>query len=161
MKQKISYGFTLIEVLVVLGIFILFLGFLTINIMNIEPKTSLKLDTSTVIADIKKQQLRAMTGDSFNNQPLAFGIFLESNRYTLFGGSTYQAGNPGNSVIALPDNTLIQNITFPGSVIVFLQNSGVINNFVNGANTFAIRNSITNDVKTVTFNKLGTVVQVQ
>mgnify|MGYP001610761791 CR=1 FL=1 len=119
-------GFTLIETLVVAAFFIMLLGLLTINVINIEPKTSLTLATSTIIADIKKQQLKAMTGGASSDVISDFGVYLESDKYTLYTGSNYISNNPSNSVIKLSDNITITDIGFPSSTIVFQKGSGEI-----------------------------------
>jgi len=158
MKQKINSGFTLLEVLVVIAVFSMLLGLLTINLINSEPKASLNLDTATVIADIRNQQLKAMTGNSYNNLPSAYGVYLEADSYTLFAGNSFNSNDPGNAVFNLPENTSFENITFPGSIIVFQKGNGEISA---GGNSFRIRNSISGESKLVTFNKLGVVTSVQ
>ena len=158
MKQR---GFTLIEVLVAAAIFIFLSTLVSINLINIEPRISLNEQISVISSDIRKQQLLSMTGGSDSSSTSDFGVYLENNKYTLFAGSSYSAGQSKNIVVSLPANTQITNITIPGSTIVFKRNLGEINNFVNGSNTFKVNNSITNETKTVTFNKLGVITSVQ
>src|SRR3989344_9266975 len=76
-------GFTLVELMVVMGIFALMLGFTSINL--IRPQTQANLDTTvtTLVSDLKEQQIRAMTGDG----PSDYGVNFEPGRYTLFTGS--------------------------------------------------------------------------
>ena len=97
-------GFTLIEVLIVISVFILFLGMVVINLNNIIPHASFNIDPYTIIADIKNQQLKSMTGDAYNNLPSAYGVYLEENRYIFFAGNTYQEGSQGNIIVNLPEN---------------------------------------------------------
>ena len=158
MKQR---GFTLIETLIVMAVFVFFMGMVIINILNLEPQISLTTSTSTIIADIRKQQFKTLTGNTSNNQISDFGIHLDSDKYTLFSGNIYTQGVPENSIITLPDNISIPEITFQESNIIFVKQTGEINDFVNGSNTFRVKNSITNEEKTITLNKLGVVTGVQ
>ena len=158
MKQR---GFTLIEVLVAAAIFIFLSTLVSINLISIEPRISLNEQVSVISSDIRKQQLLSMTGGSDNSATSDFGVYLENNKYTLFAGSSYSAGQSKNIIVSLPTNTQITNITIPGSTIVFKKNLGEINNFVSGSNTFKVNNSITNESKKITFNKLGIITAVQ
>jgi len=160
MKLKKIHGFTLIETIIAITVFLIFLGMVTLNILNIEPRSANVLNTSTIIADIKTQQLKAMTGATFNSLTSNFGIFFETDKYTLFAGDSYQEGHASNVVITLPINTTLSNTAFPGGTIIFLKNSGEINNFVNGANTLTFNNSISNESKTIIFNKLGVITDL-
>lgn len=158
MSKTSQKGFSIIETLIVMAVFLSFLGLLSMNLINIEPRASINLATSTIIADIRKQQLKAMTGDTFNNLTADFGIYLESSRYILFPGNSYQGGAAGNSVFNLADNISITDIGFPSSIIVFQKGSGEISS---GGNSFTVRNSVSSELKTITFNKMGAVIQVQ
>jgi len=151
-------GFTLIELLVAMSVFIFLSTLVTINIINVEPRMSLNSQITTLIADIRNQQLKAMTGGTDNDVLSDFGVYLESDKYTLFSGISYQIGKTNNSVIKLADNMQISNITFPGSTIIFQKESGEI---ISGGNSFSVRNSISGEIKSVTFNKLGVVTLIE
>lgn len=165
MKKYFSHGFTLIETLIVMAIILSFLGFVTVNILNIEPRSSIQLNTTTIVADIKNQQLKAMTGSTYNNLTSEFGIYFQTNQYTLFAGNNYQAGHAANVVIPLSDATTMSNSTFPDgpntATVVFNKNTGEIYNFNQSANTITFRNSVSNETKTLVFNKLGVITAVQ
>src|SRR3989344_6035142 len=112
-------GFTLVELMVVMGIFALMLGFASINL--IRPQTQANLDTTvtTLVSDLKQQQIRAMSGDG----PSAYGVYLEPNRYTLFTGSSYSAGATDNFSINMDGGVTLS----PTTQIVFAQRSGETN----------------------------------
>lgn len=155
MKIK-SNGYSIIEMLMVMGIFAMLLALITINLSTTQPRTSLNTQINTIIADIKQQQLKAMLGSSENNQPQQFGIYFELTRYTLFTGSSYSPASSSNFVINLDSNIEFSIINFPDSSIVFEKGSGEIASFLDGS-ALGVRNTANNDQKIITFNKLGNI----
>ncbi len=154
-------GFTVVELAVVLGILTTILGIATINLTTIQHKTYLTTTVDTVIADIKKQQLKAMIGDTEGRADHdRYGIYFETDRYTLFHGLSYSPSSLDNVVIMLEDNVEFGTIAFSQSTIVFNGVSGEINGFTAGSNTVVIRNSLTTEQKTISFNRYGTIISV-
>ena len=135
-------GFTLVELMVVMGIFALMLGFTSINL--IRPQTQANLDTTvtTLVSDLKQQQIRAMSGDG----PSAYGVYLEPNRYTLFTGSIYSAGATDNFSINMDGGVTLS----PTTQIVFAQRSGETS-----TTTITVTNTNSNQTKTITINQYG------
>ena len=159
-KANWKSGFTIIEILLVMGIFLMFLGFISINLINREPQASLELNTTSIIADIKNQQLQAMTGENAGGDQSDFGVYFDSDSYTLFSGSSYVPGETGNVVVNLPDNLSFSATDFPSSTIVFNRLEGDIKNFSAGADSFTVTNSVSGKSETVIFNRLGTAVNL-
>lgn len=153
-------GYTLIETLLVMSIFISLVAIVTLTILNIEPRSAIRLNTTTVIADIKKQQLKALTGATYLGATTNFGIYFQSDKYTLFAGDNYSGGNASNVEITLPQKTIMSGVTFPSATIVFAKYTGEINNFINGSNTLTFQNSVSNEAQTITLNKLGVITSV-
>ncbi|OGE11288.1 hypothetical protein A3A60_02000 [Candidatus Curtissbacteria bacterium RIFCSPLOWO2_01_FULL_42_26] len=143
-RRKAILGFTLIELLVVMGIFAIMFGFASINLLR--PQTQANLDTtlSTIVADLKEQQIRAMTG----NGPSAYGVYFEPSRYTLFTGSIYSAGAADNFSVNLEGGITIS----PTTSVVFVRRSGQTT-----ATTLTITNTNSSEQKTITINTLGAV----
>src|SRR4030043_1020291 len=105
-------GFTLIELMVVMAIFALITCFGALNLVNLQTKSSLASDVNTLVSDIKEQQIKTMVGDMGGTaSQIEFGIYFESNRYTLFRGASYSS-NPSNFPIDLSDNTTLTT-SFP------------------------------------------------
>lgn len=152
-------GYSIIEMLIVMGIFAMLLALITINLNNAQPRTSLNTEINTILADIKQQQLKAMTGSAENNQPQQYGIYFEPTRYTLFAGSSYSPSSPSNFVINLDSNTEFNNINLPISTIVFEKGNGDIVSFLDGS-AIGVRNTVNNDQKIITFNKLGNIISL-
>ena len=57
-------GFTLPELLLVMGILTILFGFITINLLNFRQKSVLNTTVDTVVSDLKSQQNKAMVGDT-------------------------------------------------------------------------------------------------
>lgn len=153
-------GFTLVELIIVLGITFIIFGFITINMVNFQQKTSVNTTIDTLISEIKNQQTKAMTGAGTNGSGNSYGIYYQADRYVLFSGSSYSSGDPSNFTVMLDSNNSFTNITFPSNTIVFLQRSGELNGFINGSNTITLKNSEGLNDKTVTLNKYGVIVSI-
>lgn len=152
-------GFTLIEVIVVMTLFALLSTFATINLLRPQTKISLDTTVSTLVADIKQQQLKSMVGES-GSAALAttFGLYFEPTRYILFPGSSYNPVNPDNFVVDLDNNMVLSNILFPSQTIVFSRMSGEVVGFSPGSNSVVARNNNSGEQKTVTINRYGAII---
>lgn len=133
-------GFTLIETLLVIGIFSVLAGLGGFLISGLAPKTVSVASEATIIADLRQQQLKAQHG--FNGT--AHGIAFGSGEYVLFEGSSYSPSEPSNQIIPIEDQLSIST-TLPSNVVVFAPASG---------EPVGINQS--QDQVTVTNNSLGT-----
>jgi prepilin-type N-terminal cleavage/methylation domain-containing protein len=155
-KFKISKGFSLIELMVVTGIFATLIGISTISLVGAQRKSYLNAAVNVFIADLKSQQLRAMVGEEDGSGAAAdYGIHFETGSYTQFRGSY----GTTNFVSNLPGNTNVVT-AFPSSQIVFEKGSGEISGFINGTNTVTFQDPGSGDQKVVTINKYGVVTEV-
>ncbi|MEK7559663.1 MAG: type II secretion system protein [Patescibacteria group bacterium] len=150
-------GFTLIELVIVLGISLTILGFITINLVNFQQKVSINSIIDTLTSDIKSQQTKAMVGAGSGN---SYGIYFQEDRYVLFSGQSYSSTNSSNFTSMLDANSVFTNITFPGNAVVFSKQSGEISGFVNGSNAITIKENNGSNQKTVILNKYGVIVSV-
>lgn len=151
-------GFTLIEFLVVISIFAVLATLAVINLLKPQTQASVATTAVTLIADIRRQQLAAMAGDSGNtstSQPQ--GIFFETNKYTLFVGSTYSAGAIDNFVINLDNNLTFSSITFPASTLVFSKRNGEVSGFVDASSSVTVRNTQSGEQVTISVNRYGAI----
>ena len=115
----------------------------------------------TLISDIKQQQLKAMLKDTEGRATSdSYGVYFEQNRYTLFHGATFTS-QPENFVVDLTTAEQFSAINLPSSQIVFAPGSGEVSNFSAGQQTFILRNTQTNQQKTVTINQVGSITQIQ
>jgi type II secretory pathway pseudopilin PulG len=153
-------GFTLIEALIVMSIFIILAGLTTINLLNAKHQSSLSTSIDTFISDIKQQQLKAMIGDTEGRTTSDnYGIYFGATSYTLFHG-TYSTSEPTNFSIPLGDNIQFTNVKFPGSEIIFLRGSGEINSYDSNSSTITLKDILNNSEKTITLNRYGVVTNI-
>lgn len=157
MNQK---GFTIIEMIIVMGVAIILLG-LTLS-SSITFRTSTLTDTTiaTFIADLRNQQIKAMVGDTEGRgNPDSYGIHISPTKYTLFHGNTYSPTDPSNFDVPI-DSKINLTTLFPNSIIAFTINSGEITNFTTGSDTVTIKETVNNNQKVIKLNKLGSVVSI-
>src|SRR5688500_3590048 len=96
-------GFTVIELLLGISIFIILLGIVTLNLNTAKTQTSLSATVETLTADLSQQQLKAMIGDTEGRTTSdTYGIHFDTDSYTLFHG-TYSVSESTNFSINMPD----------------------------------------------------------
>lgn len=112
-------GFTLIEIMVVMGIFIVLVSFGTIVDLNVLKSDTLRAEESTVVSVLTKARSRAMSNYSGDTH----GVCYLAPNYVIFKGNDCSAS--GSDLV--PANTNIATASgFPGtfSPVVFNQLSG-------------------------------------
>lgn len=135
-------GFTLVEIIVVMGVMVTLLSLVTINNLRPQKTSALISGSDLLISDIKGQQALAMLGKDA-------GIILGSANYTL-------TENGNNFTVNLGNNLQLTN-TLSGSKIVFASGSGEVSNFQNGADTIILQFS-SGENRKIQINKYGTVI---
>src|SRR4029078_7629262 len=123
-RRILQKGFSLPEVVLVMGIIAILFGFITINFVGITKTTSISATVDGLIADMKSTQEKAMNGAGDGTSGSAFGIYFQSDRYILFRGATYSSSDSYNFAIMLGEGQQLSNITFPASSLVFNQRAG-------------------------------------
>jgi hypothetical protein len=83
-----------------------------------------------------------------------YGIFIESQRYILFSGTTYDPNDTSNLITEI-DLPLTLSSTFANQTIVFAKGSGEIVNFVENQSSVVVVDSNSNQSKTFNFNPYG------
>jgi len=157
--MNVRSGFTLVEITIVLGIIAILFAISSLNLSNIAPKTTVDTAVQVLIANLKQQQLYALTGETegqatSNN----FGIYFGPGGYTLFHSNTYNAADTANYTVIL--DAINTSCSSAGSVIIFLKNSGQIENFNPSQNTITLTQTNTSQSKTVTINKYGIIESI-
>jgi len=154
-------GFSLIEYLLVMAIFAILAGLITINLVNTHHRVSLDTSVNTLLADLHEQQLKAMTGDTEGRMTTdPYGIVFGTNSYTLFHG-TYSPSASDNFTVSLGQQIQFGTVTFPSSQIIFLKGSGEISGFSNGQNTITVEDTTDSNQKTITINRYGVVTGIK
>lgn len=161
MKLQTRRGFTIEELLIVMGIIAILAGFVTINLFGAKHTASLNTTIDTLISDLKYQQLKAFVGDTEGrsaNSP--YGMHFEQDQYILFYGNIYSSAEPTNFKVKLGDNIQANNILFPNSEIIFTSGSGEVAGFTDGQDSISIKNMLSNEQKTIKVNRYGVITQI-
>lgn len=152
---KKQEGFTVVEIMVVVAIIALLFALGTINLGNTQTTTSLSSAVSGLVADIKSQQMLAMSGDQgsvTSQQPQ--GLYVQSGTYTLFAGTTYNSGDTNNFTVN-PGQGISLSTTFPSSTVLFNKGTGEVSGY--SATTNKITLTFNGTSKTVTIDRFGAV----
>lgn len=151
-----QFGFTLIEFVVVMGIILMLFGFLSFNLVGVQRRVSVNSATDDLVSDMATQQTKAMVGaGSLSGE--SYGIYLQSDKYTLFKGATYSSLDPNNFVVSLGTGITFSNINLPSNYLIFSGGNGELNSFSSGQNTITIYDSQGTKTETITVNKYGVV----
>ncbi len=134
-----TQGFTFIEILVVMGMVGILLALGTVRVADIGRRAPLTSTVTTVLADLRGAQTKAMAGANQTSDTISIG----TTHYTV-----------DSSVISLPDH-ITMTTTFPGSVIEFTKGSGDVAGFTPGSNTITVTQELTGEAKTITINRYG------
>lgn len=154
----IKQGFTLVEVVVVVGLMLFTLGFITQTLFRGQQRTSFTETVNLLVRDMRQQQISVMQGDTFNDHVLSdYSIRFESDRYILFPGSVYVSTNANNRVVPLEPTMKFTSITFPGAILTFARGSGDVRSYNAAANSVTVTDSDTNSQKIISVNEHGVV----
>lgn len=123
-------GFTLVELLLVIGIFALVAAISSVSFFSTINQADLGAAADVLVADIKTKQANAMAGRTDSTWTLA-------------------------TASVLPDGVTLST-TFPANALTFARGTGEIVGFTAGANTLTLTGR--QGSKTITFNKYGTII---
>jgi prepilin-type N-terminal cleavage/methylation domain-containing protein len=160
-KRVAQSGFTIIEMMVSIGILLVLFALATINLSRLPSATSQAASYDVLIGDFRNQQTKAMSG--YNSDPAAaagsaYGIHFGTTSYTLFKGLAYSEGDPTNFVINLDPGLSFAGSTFPpawNNSVVFSTGSGEVLNYISGQDSISIKDEIIGGMKVVRINKYG------
>lgn len=143
-------GFTLIEIIVVLGIVFLIATSSTVLLFSVQSNNAREVIASEIVTVLRSAQSRSMSGESQSE----FGVQFFPNKYVEFEGDTYVEEGIGNTEHLLPVGTSLSDIDFGGATAVCFNritgeasNSGSVDINVTGRG----------GVKRILVNRLGTV----
>jgi prepilin-type N-terminal cleavage/methylation domain-containing protein len=146
--RKINSGFTVIELSVVMGIFLILLTLSFINLTPLPSRATATSATQNLIADLRATQTQAMSGDTKGGvTQSAYGVHFEGGSYWLFKGSVFNPSDTTNFKVDLGD----VNVGFNTITLVFEKGSGEVTT----PGDIVITNSLTNEVSTISINKYG------
>jgi len=146
-------GFTILELIITMGIFAIVASLTTVNLTNSQRHTSLNSTTTTLISDLKQQQIKSMTGDTEGRSiSSSYGIHFDSNQYVLFHGDSYNSSDTSNFTITLDSNFSFLNL----GNIVFSR----INGESTGLTSIILRDNTINNQKDIRVNNYGVITDV-
>ena len=148
-KDIKSKGFTIIELMVSMGILALLFGLSSVNVSQLPSNTLQSTNLDTLMSDIRFQQTLSMSNDS------AYGVHFEPSSYTMFKGNTYTQGLSTNTIISLDSGIVFTNVTFQNRVLVFSSGGGDILNYSEGQDGFTFKSDPTGKVTVININKYG------
>lgn len=148
-------GFTLIELMLSLGIMTAIFGISSILLSNLIPKANLSSVVETLKAEIRQQQLAAMTNEKDSSDLAAdYGVLISSSEYSMFAGTNYNP-LPNDSFTTKVPETIELSTDFIDSVVIFEKGSGEILNYNENNKTITITDSISNQSVSIVLNKYG------
>ncbi len=138
-----SKGFTLIEILVVFGIFALIISLGLIVSMDSFRSFAFRNEQNLAISVLQKARSQAMSnvciGQVTSNPAQcslpgyccdgkSHGVYFDSNQYVIFQGAAFNAGDPANQNISKNnDDVKITDLSgYPPSDIIFNQLEGTV-----------------------------------
>jgi prepilin-type N-terminal cleavage/methylation domain-containing protein len=153
--MRAAKGFTLVEVVVVMALLAILSGLAVVNLIGNQREVVADASASTLIADLRTQQMKAMMGDDSGGATAqSYGILFETNSYTLFAGSSYSASDPNNFEVQIDGLTI--DSTLPADTVIFNKASGEVSGFTAGQNTVTFTNS-GGDTTILDINRYGVV----
>lgn len=121
--MKNERGFTLPELLIVMGILAIIFTFTTPNLIHFQRKSALNTTIDTLLTDLKNQQIKAMVGDTQGTEVISdYGVYFETSRYVLFRGSSYDPTDITNFPVNLDTSLQFTSTTS----IIFSKGSGEV-----------------------------------
>lgn len=92
-----SHGFTLLELIIVVGILGLLLAVIMPSFLNFRRNSILNTETQNVITLVNKARMSSMS----SREDAQYGIHLEASKVVLFQGDTYVDGAGTNEELVL------------------------------------------------------------
>lgn len=150
-KIKFQNGFTFLEVMMVIVLMTITLGFTLLYGQTAQVRNNLSGEVARFVSYVRLAQSDAAAGK--NNT--AYGIHLATDAYTVFEGTTYDANATTNFTVDLPSTITIENsvLNGGGSDLIFTQPHGETATF----GTLDFVSAQINTTKTITITQLGTV----
>lgn len=145
-------GFTLLELLIVMGLFATLSAFAAVNLLKPQSQSDIFETASLLSSDIKNQQFKTMSGVDNKRH----GVKFETGRYILFSGEVYDPVDTSNVEVPLDLPIVISEANINNSEILFMKN-GEIENFVDSQNTVTVENSSNGESNVIRINRYGAI----
>lgn len=144
-----SKGFSLVELMVVLGMMSILLSIGGLSLANIRSDSQLDLIASQVKSELLRVQARTA-----NNIPS--GVYFEADRFVYFEGPDYVEGAITNEVTNMSSSISISNITFVDSIARFNKLTGYPESYADPSGV-VIQETGSGKTRTIGVNEWGVV----
>lgn len=153
--KSIFSGFTMVELLLVMGIFAILIALGSINYFSTYNQTNVGTTSDVLVADLRSAQNKAMSGSAVSSaRPTSWGIKFFSDRYVIFPGNSYQEGASDNYEVNIPSGILLST-TFPSDQVRFATGSGEILNYDSSLDTINLVSGSSSEI--LELNLFGTI----
>ena len=132
---RVQSGFTIIELMVSIGILAIIFALSSINLSGLPQSSSQSAAIDTLLSDIRSQQTQAMASN------VSSGIHFGTTNYTL---------TPSNFTVDLDPGITFSNVTFSGGNLIFAAGSGETT-----SGSFSLATDQVNITKVININKYG------
>jgi len=158
MKPK---GFVLIELIVVMAMLAVLTGMITVTTLGSQRRAALTSTVDTLVADLRSQQTKAMTGVTSGGViPAGYGVLFQSDRYSMFQGASYSASLTTNAPVIIDSRVRFSSIKLPNSSVVFASKSGEIVGYNAQSNSVTVNQLDSTFSKTIYFNHYGVITSI-
>ena len=161
-QKKSQLGFTFIELVLVMGIIAVLLGFTVFNLAGAQRSSSASTTLDTLVADIRSQQIKAMTGSTEGRSSTdSYGVHFGTNQYVLFHGTSYNPSDLSNFTVTLDPSVVFTADTFPSGNVVFQNASGEVAGFTSSTDSICLQTVVGGNIQTITFNQYGVITSIK
>lgn len=151
-------GFTLLEIIITLGIATILLGIPFFYYWGTLRTDMLLGITREVISKVYESKTDTIAGKSLDGQnATSFGVHFEQGYYVKFAGTSYNPTASTNEQSDLPPGIIFSQISLPQGNIMFAPLTGNVSNYNQTLNTLVIYDQNTQRIRTLTLSKAGAV----
>jgi hypothetical protein len=142
-----------------MGIIAVLFSISSILMLNLIPKATMTSTSEVIIAELRSQQLRAMSGETgLTSTAQDFGLRIANQEYTLFTGAYNELATDNYDVVV--ENPITLSTTFANQQIVFSVGSGEIENFISGQDIINVTNNQTGESVIIKLNQYGVIESI-
>lgn len=155
-RSQRAVGFTFIEVIIVMALVVMLAGLVSGISMRTMNRRLANSQVEMLLSTLATQQQRAANRVLNGESTQSYGVYFFTTGYTVFAGSTYQAGKVSNQTTHLPSGVTFSTINLPNNQVVFAEATGFVQGFVATQSAVVLRDQVGKQT-TLTINRLGVV----